>query len=194
MGAFSQVLAGQSRKAARAVLLPPSAFADTWADKPDEPVLVGVRIIGEGDMMEARGVAARTADKFHPGSGPHDDVWIEAFNQSLMHYAIATATCHPDNAAEPFWDMAYDVVPCALSEGGALRLFDEIETLKVTESPLAAEATAEELQTLATLIQSGDLWEGMGRGDVSFCRRLLRRVLEHSAGARGVTLDLDDDD
>lgn len=180
MPAFSEIVARQPRKPPRVVELKPNAFADTYEDKPTEPVRIGLRLCAELDGMQARSVAAQTATRNHPELGPADDVWVEAYNQALMHYVVAAGTCHPDNVAEPYWDMAYDVVPRALSELGTIRLFDELELLKVTESPLSPEATNEDLDEIIELLRSGAMWNGQADGDARWLRRVLRRVLEQA--------------
>ena len=178
MAAFSEHVARQARKAPLVLTLQPAAFADTWSDKPNEPVMVGLRLLSEEDMLAAQSEASKMADRRHPGMTQYDDVWIDAYNASLMHWAIAAGTCHPDNIHEPYWDMAFDTVPRVLSREGTSTLFDALERLKVGESPLVPEIEVGEVEDLCAAVRNDNSWAALPKGDRRALRRLLKHVLD----------------
>jgi hypothetical protein len=122
-------------------------------------------------------VAARKATELHPTLGPGDDLWVERYNQALMHYAIARGTCQPDDVDTPFWEMAEDLVPIALSEHGVLRLYSELEILTMTESVVTQEIGDDGLARLASLLQSKTIWAGRNAVEKRRIGRLLTSVL-----------------
>lgn len=178
MAAFSQHIDRVSRRAQRTVTLAPSGFADDWEQKPTEPVEIGLRLLSEADLAAARSVGVQKACELHPELDERSEIWIEAFNQALMHWAIARGTCKPESIEQPFWEMAEDVVPLALSEGGAARLYGELELLTVLESPVIPEIDEEGLTRLAELLTTGALWEGKSVVEKRRLARLLSYVLE----------------
>ena len=178
MGAFSQYMGAASRKAPRVVKLRPNGFADTWAGKPACPVDIGLRLVADVDLATADSVAAKRATDLHPGLGPRDDIWVERYNQALMHWAIARGTCQPDDVDQSYWEMAEDVVPAALSEHGTLRLYSELEILTMTESVVTPEIDDDGLARLAALLQPKTLWIGKTVTNKRRIGRLLTSVLE----------------
>jgi len=178
MAAFSRHVETASRKPLRAVKLPPSGFADTWENKPKASVEIGLRLLSEADLAGARAVGVQQANALHPELDERSDIWVEAFNQTLMHYAIALGTCQPDHVEQPFWEMAEDVVPLALSEGGMLRLWSELELLTLIESSVTPEIDEDGLARLVELLQAGGAWEGKSVTQKRRLGRLLTYALE----------------
>lgn len=176
MSAFSRV--PRARKPPRVIHLPPSAFADTSSDKPLEPVAVGIKLISEGDTEGADVAARQRAERMHPERGPDDPIWDRAYNEALMVYAVAVGHCHPDSIHEPLWDMAFDTVPRILTTAGIERLFDEIELIKLADSPLRPEASDDELATLSKVLATGTVWQTMSPARRGALRRMLRFVLD----------------
>jgi hypothetical protein len=157
----SVALATAARKPPRVVALPPNAFADTWKDKPNQPLRIGLKRIAEADQRAARVEAAKKADALHP-SCPHDDpIWVEAYNQAVMHACLGFALTHPDDLAQPLWPLQFDVLPHRLAEGGVERLFDELELLTVLDSPSRPEASDETLADFAERLHAGTFWGEM---------------------------------
>ncbi|MEJ7728218.1 MAG: hypothetical protein WKG00_03300 [Polyangiaceae bacterium] len=185
MAVWSQAADGVPWRPPAVVTLQPNAFASTYVDRPRDPFPVGIRIIAEGDLQGARAVGQQKADRLHPGLSAGDPIWDEAYNQALMHHAIAAGTCMPDDVDQPRWEMADDMVPRALSPAGAARLFDEIEMLQIVDSPLSPEVTREDEEHLARLLGSGELLTDVPAGDARWMRRMLRAVLDRSGKREG---------
>lgn len=193
MPAFSSFVTSEPEAPPRVFELPPSAFVAVGHEKPTRPMLVGLRRIAEGDLETARSTAAARAMRLHPSLDTADDIFIEAYNQALMMWAIGASLCQPENADEPLWPSQYDIVWKALSPSGAERVYDEIELLKITDSPTAPEASAEQLGQLAGLLGSGELWQDMPTGDKRWIGRMLHAVLER-AHRLDVVIDGDEDE
>jgi hypothetical protein len=154
----SKALAQSAKKPPRVVTLPPNAFADTWKDKPETPVQVGVRRIAEADQRAARVEAQKRADILHPDVLHDDPVWVEAYNQALMHACLGFALTKPEDMTQPLWPLQFDVLAHRLSQGGTARLYDELELLTVVGGTSRPEATDEALATFAERLRAGTFW------------------------------------
>lgn len=182
MGAFSAVVAARPKQALRVVELPPSAYADGWGSKPSAPVRVGLRLISDAEIQTARGEAVRAAMTLHPhadaAQASQDPNWIDAFNDALMRWAVARATCVPEDISKPFFPVAEDTVKEALTSQGIKALFEALELLVVEQSPLSPEATDEDLGDLVQVLQHGAALTKMPPGEARALRRLLGHALE----------------
>jgi hypothetical protein len=143
------------------VALAPSAFADTWKDKPNAVTQVGLRRIAEADQRAARVEAAKQADALHVGLDHDDPIWVEAYNQALMHACLGFALTQPEDMMQPLWPLQFDVLPHRLTEGGVERLFDELELLTVLASPSRPEASDVALLELAERLRTGTFWPSL---------------------------------
>ena len=172
--------------APRVIDVPPEAFASDWLERPQEPVQIGLRLVPDHDKQVARAEAAKYAAQMHPSA---DDVenTVDCFNDALLRWLIARATCQPHDVREPWFQMAEDTVRIALSTEGVKMLAHEIEMLELEMSPLYKPATDDEVADLAALLQQGAPWGQMSPAEQRGTRRLLAVVLERlgEAFARG---------
>jgi hypothetical protein len=155
---------------------------------------VGLRRIAEADQRAARVEATKRADALHAGSLHDDVIWVEAYNQALMHGCLGFALTQPDDVGQPLWALQFDVLPQRLTDGGVARLFDELELLTVLEGPSRPEATDEALGELAERLQMGTFWSGLrvpsadlaGLDEKSRARRLAERRVRLEVQVRRV--------
>ena len=145
MTVFSKIV---ERKPPTVVMMPPDAFADTWPEKPSEPVPIGLRLLCESELQTARAEAARKAVDLHDD----DEGRYEAYNDGLIAWAVAAAACDPEDVNKPFVEMPYENIPLAFTSQGLRRLWDELEVLHASRSPLTPEADDDELKMLAGLL------------------------------------------
>ncbi len=146
--------AGQSmdaRRAPRVVSVPLNAFADTWKAKPQAPLEIGLRLISDHDLDNARAYASRIAREHHPDPSDEDGR-IEAYNELLMQWAVAVATCKPSDASKAYWQAPHDEVGIAFTEDGLKLMFHELIVLKIEHSPLIAEADATAIESLGKML------------------------------------------
>lgn len=175
---FSAAQAMDAKKPRRTVKLPPSAFAD-GPQKPTEPRLVGIRLLGEGVLQAVRVAAVQAAQKAHKDLPTSDPVWVETFNAALMAGAAARALCHPDDVDQDYWPMQRSVAPAVLGAGGIERIWDELEQLKIETSPTSPEANEEDIAQLVTHLSKGPTaFAKVMPGDARALRRLLRHILD----------------
>ena len=136
MTTFSRVEDG-ARPPYRTLIVPPTAFADDWDQKPKDAVCCGLRLISSGDTVIARAEAAKAAWAAHPHE--HDsEARIESYNDALMRWVVARGTCDPNNTREPWeiWKgMPELMVQQALTPLGARFIFDAIQLLATETSP-----------------------------------------------------------
>ena len=145
MSTFAAAVAARPRAPARVCQVPAWVWAQTWTDRPTEPLPVGLRTLSAQDLADARGWAESKADKAHPGS--HGSaIWIEAYNSALMIGALGRALCSPECADVPFWDYADGVAPMAIEPTrGAVWLWSELEVATAGAAVLEVEAGPLEL-------------------------------------------------
>ena len=178
MGSFSAARrsAESTPKAPRVVIVPVSAFADTWSKKPAAPVEMGLRLVAARDIDTARAEAAREAiDWYDDGEGGCIDEVArdEAYNEALMRHALARALCQPHNTKQPFFQVASETIRLALTSEGVRLLWDELVRLHrstgVNQAPIDADEIAELSRILARPGAVDQLPSGV-RGEI---RRLL---------------------
>lgn len=177
MSAFSALLASRERKAARTVDVPMSAWADDYASAPRDVVVMGLRRLAEKELETARAEAAKRAWSMHPE--PHDEAnRIDCFNDALIRWAIGRALCMPDDVGQNWFDEAQeDVVAQAFTVDGARYIWDHLDMLAVSESPVVPEATDEDVGKLAKLVADGSLAK-LPMRQQSAARRYIGAVLE----------------
>lgn len=157
--------------------MPVTAFSDTWGEKPAEPIKIGLRTVAERDIQDARREAARIAWKSHP---EQDDIEAreDAYNSALVLRALASSACQPEDASLPFWDAQESMLEVALTSEGLLHLWHELELLHAAETPLAREATDDEVARLAASLLDGSVMSGLNRADAARLRRHLGCILD----------------
>lgn len=168
-------------------MFPPSGFADDYDMRPDGTVEIGIRRVSSDTTDTARAWAAKKASRRHPSMTSANEVWCQAFNEALMQWIVARATCKPDDVGAAFWTCAEDVVPVALSTSGLLRLWEEHEMLCIGQGVLSPEVDLDECELMALQLQNGDLFVKMKPSEVRYCKRLLARVMELAGHAVGTT-------
>lgn len=174
MSTFAQATR-QALPPAKTLVLEPSVWADTWANRPKEPVCVGFRRMADGEKSKARVEAERLAFDLHPKLGSN---WIEAYNDALRRQIAALGICSPNDVNQPseFLPYAEELVRIALTSDGAQKIFEEYVRFEVEFGPLEPEITDDELAELGEFFQRG--FEPGPR-----LRRLLRHVLEQMRAA-----------
>lgn len=135
----------------RVAILSPSAFADTWEAKPTADVAVGLRLLSERELQTAKAEASKTIERMYAGEDGEifdQEKAVEAWNDALVRWAVAYATCDPNDVTKPYFDFAEDVIAAALTPEGIRRLWDEWRVLVEETSPLSPELDAEGIAAL----------------------------------------------
>lgn len=156
--------------------LRPEDFASDWPEKPVVPVLVGLRLPSEDDVQIVRkGADEATAALAlsDPESAAH------AFNDAVMARGVARSICSEHNVLEahPVLPLAEDTITQALTSRAIRRLYDALERLQVEQSPLAPEASDDELAELSDRIVCGDPLE-LAPAEAATFRRFARYMLD----------------
>lgn len=155
----------------RTVPLEPSAWAETYAERPKTRVSIGLRLISEADEQAARGDAGQHAWRYVPGE-MNDEVHeerVQAFNDALMRVAVARGTCRSDDVTTPFFVLAEDQIADALRGETITMLWDELIRLRAEHSPLSPEITTDESLRLSSLIAGGALGDATTRRMLKWC-------------------------
>ena len=172
---FGEVEERAARKPLATVLVPATAWSDTWEKRPDDAVCIGIRLLSEKDIEVARSSAARFAVASHPSEFDEENR-AEAMLDGLLRNAVAAGTCDPNDVTEPWGDFAVDpegIVREALTPQGVRFLWDQIDRAMVEHSPSEPEATDEELDELMVLTATS-----LDKLPTNAARRV-RRLLGH---------------
>jgi hypothetical protein len=119
--------------------IPPSVWAQTWAERPIEPVTVGLRSLAETTLSEVTGAAMTKANRLVPGGDEHSKIWADEYNQGITIFALGRALCRPECADVPWWDYPDLQAPIAFSPAGAAWLYARFAAAMVSASVLASE-------------------------------------------------------
>lgn len=165
------------------VSLDPAHFRDGRPGKPTAPVQVGLRLLAEKTFEDASTRAAKDAWVNQPEPIP-DDVRVEHYNNRLMGYLMAEATCLAGNIEQRYFgDLAPDTkIEKDLTPDGIRFLWDHYEAHAISTSPTAPEATDEDLDALADGLASGELLGSLDIEKARRVRRLLQAVLREAVG------------
>lgn len=173
MTTFAKALATRDRTPVRHVIIRSNAFADDWAEKPDDggEIALGLRKISDADSTTARAEAAKFAMEMHDDQ----EGQVEAFNDALMRWLVVRGTCDAnDNTINaPLFDGSEENVRNALTSKGIRFVWDEIERFHQETSPLVPVATDEDLLELAELMKQPKLLEFTTVGSALRIRKLL---------------------
>jgi hypothetical protein len=172
---------GAARKPSRVVTLGVEAFAQT-IDERLEGCRIGIRLISEEDVQQARAEAAQIAENLHPGPAISDDK-IAAFNDALMRLAVARSACKPDDITEPFFALGELEVRHKLTSQTVLRLWTELDSLHVASSPSIPAIDEEGFGHLLAMWGRSDIIEHMESGEALRVRRLLEAARQAMADA-----------
>lgn len=170
MSVFSRVL---ERVPPRIIEIPVNAWADDWADKPNEPLKAGLRLLSESDIHVARANAAEKATAAHKDSAGR----IEAFNDLLMAWAVACALTDPNDTLRPYFESPHENVLLAFTSRGIRRIWEDLEVLHLEMSPLLDEAEDADVTALADMLAAGRVAE-LDEPKQARIRRLLTHLLD----------------
>jgi hypothetical protein len=136
--------------------LTPNDFASDWQSRPVCNVEIGLRLPSEDDVQTARCQADQRLQQLELRDA---ESATRAWNDALMAFAVARCICDPRDVTQesPVLQLAEDTISVALTSAAIRRLFDAVERLMVEQSPLAPEATDDELAALAARILSGEV-------------------------------------
>lgn len=182
MSAFRQTLHRPGTTKARAVeVLPSSAFADSYVDRPRDKVRMGLRTVSENENATAQRMAARSAWEDHPAK---DDLElrVEAFNDYLMTNVLARACVAEQDISKLYFAPApEDLIRVALTAGGIRHLWHAYQRMVTTESPLSPELDDEGIGALSAALGC------LGQLDVSTQARVRRLAYAISEDMKAAT-------
>ncbi len=164
-----------ARKAPRVVVLDPDHFSDTFEAKPQQAVAVGLRLVGERDIDIARAQAARRVSEMFSTSDDEttdETAKDEAYNDALMRWVVARATCKANDISAPYFDCAEDTIGVALTPAAIVKLWDELILLQKGKGSPSPPATDEEVRSLVDQLDRG-LLSRLGGSQETEVRKLL---------------------
>lgn len=181
MTAFSDI---ETKRPPGNVVVPPSAFASTWAERPDEDVCIGLRFVADVDLEDARIEAFKRADKLVPNHGKTDEasqLFVASFQDTLVRWIIGRGTCDTNNVRAPWspWEAAPEDMPReTLTDQGAQLIFDAWERMRIASDIGLPAASDEDIAMLPELLARLPKLNDESRARALRVRRLLRFVLE----------------
>lgn len=178
---FAKVQAEIAKVPACIVELAPALWRDGRPAKPAAPVKVGLRLLAEKDFEDASARAAKDAWANHPEPMP-EELRVEHYNNRLMGYLMAEATCSPQDVTQKYFEHADIKVFLDLTPDGIRYLWDHYESFAISTSPTSPEATDEELDALAEGLDEGTLLGGLDIEQARRVRRLLKAAMTAAGG------------
>lgn len=170
-----RVGAGLPRAPECVVALEPRCFADSFADKPRVTVHVGVRVVSENDLEQAKAEAVKSAWHFYPEAEPqYERPRVEHFNDALIHWGVARGLCDPQDVSRPFLSLDEDNVPQVFAPSTVVRLWDEVVRVSELGNPLARDLYPAERDDLAALLASPAVVDAQTSRMLLWCLRRLR--------------------
>jgi hypothetical protein len=192
MPSFSEV---ENRRPPGSIVVPPAAFADTWQERPDTDVCMGLRFVADEDLEDARVEAFKRASRLFPNhraNAEATELWSVSFQDALIRWIVARGTCDPNDVQRPWsvWGAApEDIVQQALTDMGAQRIFDAWEQMRIAADIGLPEATDDDLALLPLLLARLPTLAAIARPRALRVRRLLRFVLEELESVPPVPID-----
>jgi hypothetical protein len=186
MGGFEKLLRGPGnlgpRKPPRVLSLKPSSWADSWKDKPQGPVDIGIRRLAEEDVQAAKGEAARLCAELTSDAADEDDR-VSAYNDALLRVAAARGTSSVADVTVPFFTMGEDEIRQKMTPEGVRALWDAINALHIADSPLLPELDNEGFGQLIAIWDRQVAFEYLPPGGAAQCLRLLEHVRQELEAA-----------
>jgi hypothetical protein len=155
----------------------PSAFTDSWLDRPQHPIRVGMRRASADEFLAASIVAVKKTDEHFPGLAHSDPRWDECYQVINIHVIMSRILTHPENVAQAYWpyqagehwvrpDIAgKNAVSQRFTREGIERLCCELEVLSALDSPVWDEATDRDLQAFGRALIDGTFFPSISIGD-----------------------------
>jgi hypothetical protein len=182
--AFQRARAKLPPKPSEVIALPPSVFAETWDDRPTEPVRVGLRIPSDYEVSCARAEAAKTAVELHPKDGD-DEVRSHAMTDAFMRETCAVVMCDPNDVRSRYWPRAEDDVKTKLTSAGAQFIFDAFERHRIAQSPVHREASDDEVLELVDLLSEPAVLSELDAARAKRARRFIAFIVDELRGDDG---------
>lgn len=182
--AFSKKLAEAPPKPPAILVLKPEHYASSWPDRPKADVAAGVRTLSERELQEVAGEAAKDARLFHPDANTTEDgPFTLAYEDAIVRLAAGRCLTNPNDSRDPFFSAADEMVGMALTKTTIRRVWDELEKVTISTSPVMEPATDDEIADLAGLL-TGELVAKLSPAAELRMRKLLGFCLEELKGTR----------
>lgn len=176
--------------------------AKHWAgdvvDRPTKPLAVGVRLLSEQDVQEAKAEGSRVVTGFY-GGAPDPEGINDAYNDALMRSCVARAITHTEDASIRHFVLGEEEIRQQLTPEGVRALFQAVESVHIGASPCMAEIDDDGCLKLAAILQRRKAFATLDVESRARVRRLLSYALdaleegEASAEASGVAIFSEDE-
>ncbi|HEY1692246.1 MAG TPA: hypothetical protein VGG39_08790 [Polyangiaceae bacterium] len=189
---FSSV-SPSTRTPLRTVVLPLTAFADTWAGKPLDPVCVGLRQLTITEFEAALAAANEQARQWHVNHDTgqfHDEATaIVARDEQLMVQCIARVTCDCNDTSATYFVGGEPTARDALTLSGVRLLWDELLLLHVTTSAATHEASDAEVVEAGRLLSRPGAMARLSEDEQVTARTIVAHLLTKLLAASAATED-----
>jgi hypothetical protein len=177
MATFAKNEKDAPRKPEAFIVLPPTAFADEWKDKPNTDVAVGLRRLSEQDEKVSKEQGRKIVFRDHVRKGKvvdEEEAW-ESYNQELIRYLMARAMCDVNDVSKPYFDFAEDTIHVALTSEGLGLVWDKWWMLKMS-GPAAPVADDDAVRRLSRILANPENMKALGKAE-KVVRKLLAEAL-----------------
>jgi hypothetical protein len=144
------------RKPGRTIIIPPTAWAETWPKRPQSDVAAGLRRLSEWDLQLARAEAVKAVLELYPEDEPFDSIERDhTFNDMLIVEAIAKALTDPNDVNKSYFEAPEDETREALTSDFLRKAYDELVAMQRTGSLSEPEITQAQAAALASQLVAG---------------------------------------
>ncbi len=159
------------REAPGTVTLQPNVWVSDWEQRPRDPVVLGLRLLGARDKQ----AILKHAREHVQNQGAESDDAFEAWQLAKLRFLVAFAICDPNDSTKPSSVLEHPIeqVFAHVTEAGARYIFDAWQRVEIEKAPAFAEATDDETSELFELLSSGAL-EALGESDRSAALRHIK--------------------
>ncbi len=159
--------------AVRVVTLPPSSFVTSWEKRPQAPVEVGLRIVGEAALLAEQRAAWDVSKDIED-----DGLKVTSMESHAITGIVAAAMCKPKDATASWWDApgARNQVRTYLTPAAVKRLWEEYELLDRMLSPVSEQADDATVATLAEMVADGSLFADLNDEEEARVRRCFSMI------------------
>jgi hypothetical protein len=142
--------------------------AITGEQRPKGDLVIGIRLPSESSDNDTR----KEAEKLSDGD-------VKAFNRQAVILTCAKAICDPNDVTKchPDFGMPDRQLPLVLTGTALDRVFDFVERLRISLSPMFPQASDAEILQLARRLEDSDSLEGLDPARVTRFRKLARFLL-----------------
>jgi hypothetical protein len=149
---FTNHVAASAPKPAAVEVLKPEHFASDWQAIPEAAVAVGIKVLSEAEVQQVLAESAKEARLLYPDSPDDSPIIVKAYEDALVRLAVGRCVTNPNDARDPYFPAADEMVGVAWPSATIRRIWDVLERVTIACSPVAEPANDDDVRALCELL------------------------------------------